>query len=102
MKRITILERNYTQKVKNSWFQRKEQKVLFDLTDIKLNDEITKLNNEHKRNKFSITNDFDMKSVNGKKQLQYYIISTPIDKIPESLRKLKHLHIEIMREFMEG
>ena len=102
MKRITILEARYTKKEANSWLVKRDTVVLFDITDLKLNDKLNELNNKKTRNKYSVVQDFNLKSVSGRKALQYYIISTSIDNIPEELRKLKHSMIETLKEFMEG
>lgn len=102
MKRITILEARYTKKEDNSWLVKRDTVVLFDITDLKLNNKLNELNNKKTRNKYSIVQDFNLKSVSGKKALQYYIISTSIDKIPKELRRLKHSMVETLRDFMEG
>lgn len=101
MKRITILEARYTKKEDNSWLVKRDTVVLFDITDLKLNDKLNELNDTKTRNKYSIAQDFNLKSVAGRKALQYYIISTNIDKIPLELRRLKHSMVEILRDFME-
>lgn len=101
MKRITILESRYTVKDNKSWLHKIDSIVLFDVTDLKLNDKLNELNENKKRNKYSIVQDFNLKSVSGKKSLQFYIISTSIEKIPFELRKLKHAMIETLHEFME-
>ena len=102
MKRITILEARYTKKVLNSWLVKRDTVVLFDITDLKLIAKLNELNDKRTRNKYSITQDFNLKSVSGRKALQYYIISNSIEKIPEELRKLKHSMIETLNNFMEG
>ena len=102
MKRITILEARYTKKEVNSWLVKRDTVVLFDITDLKLNDKLNELNDTKIRNKYSVVQDFNLKSVAGRKALQCYIISTSIDKIPEELRRLKHGMVEVLRDFMEG
>lgn len=102
MKRITVLEARYTKKESNSWLLKRDTIVLFDITDLKLNSKLNELNDKRTRNKYSVVQDFNLKSVAGRKALQYYIISTSIDKIPEELRRLKHSMIETLKDFMEG
>ena len=102
MKRITILESRYTIKDNKSWLHKVDSIVLFDITDLKLNDKLNELNKDKKRNKYSIVQDFNLKSVSGRKSLQFYIITNSIEKIPIELRSLKHAMIETLQEYMEG
>ena len=102
MKRITILERVYSVKERNTWLTKNDRLVFFDLTDLKLNEKLNELNETKTRNKYSIIQDFHLKNASDRKTLMLYIITTKIDSIPLELRKLKHGFIEVLTEFMEG
>ena len=70
-KRIVILERHFTYREKGGWFSQKENiKILYDLTDIKLNARLDELNKAYHKNFYQITADFNLTT---KKRRNYFV-----------------------------
>ena len=97
MKRIIILKRFYLERSKKGgYFSNKEDiKVLYDVTDLKLQNILKEINKTYRSNFYEVTEDFNLTTNKGKVRLvEYYVNNT---KVPE-YKELKSIVIELIKE----
>lgn len=99
-KRIVILERHFTSREKGGWFASKEElRVLFDLTDIKLNEKLDSLNKPYRKNFYSVVGDFNLKTMKGKNEfVKYFLDNFKRFKGTWDFKDLKNIASEIIEE----
>ena len=91
-KRIVILERHFTYREKGGWFSQKENiKVIYDLTDIKLNARLDELNKAYHKNFYQITADFNLTTKKGRNDFVKYSLYLKSAMLMTKRKSIDHL-----------
>ena len=98
-KRITILKRDFLERGKRNYFNKKSDiKILFDMRDKQLNNKINELNKTYRSNFYEILEDFNTKTKKGQDEFVKFFID--YKKIFDcwDLDELKKIVVEIIQK----
>ena len=98
-KRIVILKRDFLERGKCNYFNRKSNiKILFDMTDKQLNYKINELNKTYRSNFYEILGDFNTKTKKGQDEFVKFFIDNKKIFDCWDLDELKKIVVEIIQE----